>query len=117
MATMTGAEMEIAGLGDFRDKLHLTWEDIAATIGVDQSTLVRWRNGESSPRPMARSRLVQIGELAQMLRRMFAGADHAREWLKESHPEVLAGATPLEVLRSGRIDRVLMLLHFLARGA
>lgn len=60
----------------------------------------------------------QFQEMMDLLRRLFDGVDGARTWLKSSHPESLGGdATPLMVLRAGRIDRVLTLLHFLARGA
>ncbi len=95
----------------------LEWGDLAAVIGVDQSTLYRWRHGESVPRPLAVSRLAQLDELVQMLQRLFAGPDLARTWLKTATPEMLGGDTPLDTMRAGRIDRVLTLLHFLARGA
>jgi DNA-binding transcriptional regulator YiaG len=117
MTTATGSDIDIGRLDRIRRKLELSWEDLAATIGVNPSTLSRWRSQESQPRPMARSRLIQIDELMQMLQRLFAGSDHAREWLKNQHPEMLDRQTPLEVMRAGRIDRVLTLLHFLARGA
>lgn len=54
----------------------------------------------------------------QLLQRVFAGPDLAREWLKTAKPEMFGGQrSPIEVMREGRIDRVLTLLHFLARGA
>ena len=66
---------------------------------------------------MAWSRLAQIDELLQMLPKLFAGPDLARNWVKTARPESLGGkVTPLDVMRSGRIDRVLTLLQLLARG-
>ena len=91
MATATGAEIDIGRLERVRSRLELTWEDLAATVGVNPSTLSRWRSRESHPRPMARSRLIQIEELMQMLQRLFAGSDHARDWLKNQRPEMLDG--------------------------
>lgn len=117
MTTATRLRLDLQALEQMRDKLHLEWSDLAATFGVDQSTLYRWRHGESAPRPLAVSRLAQLDELGAMLPRLFAGPDLARAWLTTTTPEMLGGATPLDVMRSGRIDRVLTLLHFLARGA
>ena len=118
MTTIAGQHLDLKILRYAQEKLQLDWADIAASLSVDQSTVYRWRNGEATPRPMAWSRLAQLDELLQLLQRVFAGPDLAREWLKEARPEGLGGhQTPLEVMKAGRIDRVLMVLHFLARGA
>ena len=67
---------------------------------------------------MALSRLAQIDDLMQLMQRLFAGPDLARDWLKQAQPDALGSQpTPLDVMRAGRIDKVLMVLHFLARGA
>jgi len=116
MARITDAPLDLEALDATREKLRLDWEDLAATLGVDQSTLYRWCQRESSPRPIYRSRLQQVGELVELLPRVFAGPDLAREWLRSARPESLGGATPLELMRSGRIDRVLLLLYLLDRG-
>lgn len=117
MTTAAGAHIDLRNLEQMRERLRLEWSELAAIIGVDQSTLYRWRHGEASPRPLAWSRLAQLDEMMQLFQRLFAGADRAREWLHSSTPEMLNGETPLAVMRAGRIDRVLTLLHFLARGA
>jgi hypothetical protein len=117
MTTAAGAHIDLRKLEQIRERLRLEWSELAAIIGVDQSTLYRWRHGETSPRPLAWSRLAQLDEMMQLFHRLFAGADRAREWLRESTPEMLGGQTPLAVMRAGRIDRVLTFLHFLARGA
>jgi transcriptional regulator with XRE-family HTH domain len=118
MTTTLTPALDLKALERLREKLELDWVDLADTIGVDQSTLFRWRRGESSPRPMAWTRLEQLKELMQVLQRVFAGSDRAREWLKAAKPEAFDGEkTPLEVMKAGRIDKVLTVLHFLARGA
>jgi hypothetical protein len=105
-------------LDQAHDRLQLSWADIGAIIGVDESTVHRWRSRTSVPRPMARTRVAQLHETLDLLRRLFAGPDLARQWVTEKKPKGLGGSeTPLDVMRTGRIDRVLMLLHFLARGA
>lgn len=117
MTTATHAHLDIQNLESVGAQLRLEWADLAAILGVDQSTLWRWRRRESQPRPLAQSRLAQLAELREMLRRLFAGPDLARDWLHTARPEMLGGAeTPLDVMRAGRIDRVLTVLHLLARG-
>jgi transcriptional regulator with XRE-family HTH domain len=99
------------------ERLGLGLQDLADIVGVDQSTLYRWRQGTSAPRAIVLTRMEQIGEAFAMLRRLFQGPDLARQWLHESKPASLGGdVTPLEVMRAGRVDRVLMLLHTLAAG-
>src|SRR5690348_3709374 len=118
MPAVTGAGLNLNNLERFRLKLGLDWDDIAAIVGVDRTTIYRWRNRETSPRPLAWTRLAQLNELMQLLPRTFAGPDLARTWLREAKPDMLGGkTTPLEVMRAGRIDRVLTLLQFLIRGA
>jgi transcriptional regulator with XRE-family HTH domain len=101
-----------------RERLHIGREDFARIIGVNPSTEWRWRQGLAAPRGLAQSRLVQFAELGALLRRLFAGPDLAREWLASARPAFLGGReTPLDVMRGGRIDRVLATLHYLAGGA
>lgn len=117
MTTATAAHFDVARFDRMQRKLQLEWQELAAIIGVDPSTLHRWRKHESLPRPMALSRVAQLDELMRLLPRLFGGPDLAREWLRSSRPEMLGGKVPLDVMLDGRIDRVLMVLHFLARGA
>jgi len=118
MPTTVAASTEIETLEEARERLGLGWAEISAIVGVNESTIHRWRSGASAPRPMARSRITQVQELLDLLRRLFAGPDLARQWLANKRPKSLGGnATPLSVMLNGRIDRVLTLLHFLARGA
>lgn len=119
MATAAASiSADLRVLDQAHDRLQLSWADIGAIIGVDESTVHRWRSRTSTPRPIARTRVAQLHETLDLLRRVFAGPDLAREWLTEKKPKGLGGTdTPLDVMRAGRIDRVLMLLHSLARGA
>lgn len=117
MATVTGSATNLSALSALQKKMQLDWTEVAEIIGVDQSTLYRWRHGESTPRPMAWSRIAQLDDLLQILPRIFAGPDLARTWLRTAKPEMLGGTvTPLEVMKAGRMDRVLTVLHLLGRG-
>ena len=118
MATLAGSGVNLNSLDRARAKLGLEWDEIAAILGVNRSTVHRWRTHEAAPRPIAWTRIAQLGELMQLLPRIFAGPDLARKWLREARPELLGGkATPLDVMLAGRLDRVLMVLEFLERGA
>ena len=109
---------DLSGLEHFKRQLDLDWDDVAEIVGVDRSTLHRWLSGEASPQPLAWSRLAEIGDVLQALHRTFAGPDLAREWLRSARPKGLGGrSTPLEIMKAGRIDRVLGLLQSLGRGA
>ena len=118
MGTIADHIVDLGALNKAQTELKLTDPEIAATIGVDKTTLWRWRKELTTPRGIVRSRLSQIEELRHLLRQVFDGPDLARTWLREAHPQALGGTTtPLDAMRAGRIDRVLTVLEFLARGA
>lgn len=118
MTTATVRTPNLASIERTAEQLHLGLQDLADIVGVDQSTLYRWRRGLSTPRAMVAVRLIQVAELFDLLKRLFAGPDLARTWLHEATPVSLGGrATPMDIMRSGRIDRVLLVLHSLAAGA
>lgn len=117
MPSTIAPEANLAAILKASERLSLGRQELADILGVDQSTLYRWRQGASSPRGLARARLTQVEELFELLRRLFAGPDLARAWLREAKPESLGGwVTPLEMLKANRIDRVLALLNALAAG-
>lgn len=117
MGTGIHTDVDLRVLGRAHAKLKLGWSDIGQIIGVDESTLHRWRSGTSRPRPMAVARLALFEELLSLLNRVFAGPDVARKWLIEKRPAGLGGRdTPMDVMLAGRLDRVVSLLNYLARG-
>ncbi len=90
------------------DALGLTYRQIAAAIGADESTLHRWRSGESEPRSVFRSRMDAIHEFQQELLALVSpGA--AREWLRTPVP-ALDGRRPIDLLEQGRIEPLTRLL-------
>ena len=117
MATATTADVDLGVLDEAASKLKLGWSELADICGVNESTLFRWRERDNTPRALARTRLTQLTELLQLLQRAFNGPDQARVWLRDSTPDSLGGKkTPLEIMRGGRIDRILALLELLLRG-
>lgn len=118
MGTVAGHSVGIHTIDEIKRQLKLTEEELAAVVGVNPSTLWRWRERGVIPRGIVLSRLAQLEELRTLLRQVFDGPDLAREWLRTAHPENLGGrSTPLEVMLEGRIDRVLTVLQFIARGS
>jgi hypothetical protein len=90
------------------EALGLTYRQIAAAVGADESTLHRWRSGESEPRSVFRSRMDALHEFQQeMLGAVSPTA--AREWLRTPVP-ALEGSTPLDLLDQGRIEPLTRLL-------
>lgn len=83
MPVTTASGTDMHALDRAHDTLHLSWADVGAIVGVDESTIHRWRSGTSVPRPTARSRLAQLQGTLDLLRRVFAGPDLTRQWLTE----------------------------------
>jgi len=93
---------------DAHDALGLTYRQLAAAIGADESTLHRWRSGESEPRSVFLSRMDALHEFQQELFDLVPpGA--AREWLRAPAP-TLDGRRPVDLLDEGRIETLTRLL-------
>lgn len=99
---------------DAHDVLGLTYRQLAAALGADESTLHRWRAGESAPRTIFLSRMDALREFQQeLLETMAPGA--ARAWLHTPVP-ALDDRRPVELLETGRIEPLTRLLIRLNLG-
>lgn len=87
------------------DLLGLTYAEVARAIKADESTVHRWRSGDSEPSPIFLDRLDALGELLTELRRTVRDQATARYWLDRAVP-ALGGRTPRELLLAGRIERL-----------
>lgn len=95
-----------------RDALGLTYRQIAGAVGADESTLHRWRSGESDPRAVFLSRLDALRELQNELLDTYH-PEAAREWVRREMP-VLDGRRPVDLLMEGKIEpltRILMRMN------
>jgi transcriptional regulator with XRE-family HTH domain len=90
------------------DALGLTYRQLAAAISADESTLHRWRSGESEPRSVFLSRMDALHEFQQELLDVVPHAK-ARGWLRTSVP-ALDGRRPVDLLEEGRIETLTRLL-------
>ena len=93
---------------DAHDVLGLTYRQIAAAVGADESTLHRWRSGDSAPRSIFLSRMDALREFQQELLETMH-ADAARTWLQTPVP-ALDGRAPAALLEEGRIEPLTRLL-------
>jgi transcriptional regulator with XRE-family HTH domain len=113
MAVQTLAS-QLRYVEDAHDALGLTYRQIAAAVGADESTLHRWRSGESAPRSIFLSRMDALREFQQELLDTM-NPDAARAWLHAPLP-VLEGRAPLNLLQAGRIEPLTRLLIRLNLG-
>lgn len=97
------------------EALGLTYRQLAAALGADESTLHRWRSGESAPRSIFLLRMDALHEFQQeLLDVVTPGA--AREWLRTPVP-ALGGRRPIDLLEEGRIEPLTRLLMRMNLGA
>jgi transcriptional regulator with XRE-family HTH domain len=93
---------------DAHDALGLTYRQLAAAIGADESTLHRWRSGESEPRSVFLSRMDALHEFQRELSDLVT-PQAARAWLRMPIP-ALDGRRPVDLLEEGRIEPLTRLL-------
>jgi transcriptional regulator with XRE-family HTH domain len=107
MGTRTLAP-QLRYIDNVHDSLGLTYRQIAAALGADESTLHRWRSGDAAPRSVFLSRLEALHELRTELLDTLR-PDAARDWLHREFP-VLHGRRPIDLLAEGRIEPLTRLL-------
>jgi uncharacterized protein (DUF2384 family) len=95
--------------------LSLSAKDLMGALDVDRKTLGRWVSGETYPQKEARRRLIALLSLRDHLAEIFTDFEGAREWLN-APARYLGGITPVEALRTGRLDRVEAALEVLESG-
>lgn len=94
------------------ERLGLTYRELAQVLGADESSLHRWRRGESQPSPVFARQIRVLGRCLDQLSRAFDSWETARSWLT-SCPERLDGERPVDLLRDGQADRVIAELHLM----
>jgi hypothetical protein len=87
------------------DLLGLTYAEVARAVKADESTVHRWRSGDSEPSPIFLDRLDALGELLTELRRAVRDQTAARYWLDRAVP-ALGGRTARELLPAGRVEKL-----------
>jgi putative toxin-antitoxin system antitoxin component (TIGR02293 family) len=103
-------------LDALHDEFGLPYRQIAQIIGANESTLHRWRSGDSAPSLAHERTLRALREFVAEFRDMFSRSlDDGRDWLTTSVP-ALGNRDPLGLLMEGRVERVTALLGRANRG-
>ena len=90
--------------------------DIAAALQIDEPTLRGYATGDRVPTDRVRKSIADLQELAFFLEEIFSdGADAAR-WLNKTAP-VLKGRRPIDLIRTGKLDKVISVLATFHAGA
>ena len=106
--TVHALATQLRYLEEAHDVLGLTYRQVAAAIGADESTLHRWRAGDTGPRTVFLSRMDALHEFQQELLDLVPPAA-AGEWLR-TPIEALDGRRPADLLEEGRIEPLTRLL-------
>jgi uncharacterized protein (DUF2384 family) len=107
--------VEIRAIEEAHDVLGLTYRQVAAALNADESTLHRWRSGDSEPSPVFAGRLEALEDFLRELRRAFRTDARARAWLERTSP-AFGSRRPLDLLLEGRVERLVGMLLALNAG-
>jgi hypothetical protein len=113
-AMMATQLQELAALERLRDDFGFTYDDLAAALVTNASTLHRWRSG-TEPTPIYLQRLAAFASFLEELDALFV-PDAQRPWI-DAPRDVFKGATPREMILAGNVDRVTGVLYAMNAGA
>lgn len=90
--------------------------DIASALQIDEPALRSYVAGDRTLTATAQKAIADLQELAFFLQEIFSdGADAAR-WLNKTAP-VLKGRSPIDLIRTGKLDKVISVLATFHTGA
>jgi transcriptional regulator with XRE-family HTH domain len=95
--------------------LGVSYDDLAAVLGVDRKTVYRWLADASFPQTHTRARLDDLEALVDRLDETFKPGDGGKAWL-HAPSGYFGGLRPLDALLRGRIDAVHAALEALDSG-
>ncbi len=108
----------MASLSALLDSLYesevIDTADVARVSGTHARTVNRWHASQAEPRRESEERILELKAVVDLLRRVL-GDDAARRWLRSPNPD-LGYEKPLDLVASGRYQRVIDLLLALAEG-
>jgi putative toxin-antitoxin system antitoxin component (TIGR02293 family) len=83
----------------FKEKLGLTYFELAALLGVSPRTLARWNPAKSRLDPVSGDRLVRSARLYAIAAEVLENDEAAARWLKAPQ-RALGGAVPLQLAQT-----------------
>jgi hypothetical protein len=88
--------------------------DVANMLAVRPETVSRWNQGKAYPHRDTEKVLLELEYIVDQLSGFYE-PDAARHWLF-ARQKLLGGVSPAELIRTGRIDEVLILVNQLRDG-
>src|SRR5437763_15529738 len=112
---MTAVTSEIARkLESLRIKGAMKHIEVANLLGTRPETVSRWNQGRAYPHSNTEKALLELEFIIDQLSDFYE-ATEARQWIF-SPQKHLAGASPAELIRQGRIEEVRRLVNQLREG-
>jgi hypothetical protein len=96
------------------EKASLRLNEVADVLRVRPETVSRWNQGKAFPQPEPEQRLLELGYIVEQLAELYE-PDEARLWLL-SPQKLFHGEKPIDLIRSGRYQEVLNVVHQLQEG-
>jgi transcriptional regulator with XRE-family HTH domain len=96
------------------EKASLKLADIADLVKVRPETVSRWNQGKAFPQSEPEQRLLELGYIVEQLAELYE-PDEARLWLL-SPQKLFRGEKPFDLIRGGRYQDVLKVVHQLQEG-
>lgn len=101
-------------LGRATSGIELDRADLARLLETNPRTVSRWLGRETSPRPDARERLLELIAVLEQLSGVLR-PQPAHDWLFTPNPE-LDHHKPVDLLRRGEFRRILGAIDAMAEG-
>lgn len=96
------------------EKASLRFSDVAELVRVRPETVSRWNQGKAFPQSEPEQRLLELGYIVEQLAELYT-PDEARLWLL-SPQKLFRGEKPFDLIRDGRFQDVLRVVHQIQEG-
>ncbi|MDJ0633277.1 MAG: hypothetical protein QNJ34_08830 [Xenococcaceae cyanobacterium MO_188.B29] len=93
---------------EIRQQLYLSQERMSHLLHVSAKTLWRWENKETSPNSKAKTNLLKLKQIADLVHKVYT-PEGVAEFIHTPIAD-LDGQTPYEVISLGKYDRVIAIL-------
>lgn len=96
-------------LDSLRTKGAMKSVEVANLLGTRPETVSRWNQGRAYPHGNTEKTLLELEYIIDQLADFYE-PNEARQWIFAPQ-KLLAGISPAELIRNGRIDEVMRLVH------
>lgn len=96
-------------LESIREKAAMRHVEVANLLGTRPETVSRWNQGRAYPQPAKEKTLLELEYIVDQLSDFYEPGE-ARQWMFAPQ-KLLAGGSPAQLIRDGRIDDVMHLVN------